>query len=100
MAFGTIAQLMLEALAAGETMARDTCRAEAGACVEFCRRVGLPVTLAALGITAAEQGAAIPQIAARAVVPGETIHNMPFPVTAAMVAAAVEAADAVGSAAT
>ena len=99
-AFGTIAQLMLESQAAGETTARAACRAEAGMCLEFCRRLGLPVTLEALGIGPAERDAAVPQIAARAVIPGETIHNMPFPVTAAMVAAAVEAADAEGSAAT
>lgn len=99
-AFGTVAQLMLEAEAATETTARAAAQAEAAACAGFCRRVGLPVTLADLGIGAADRAAAIPEIAARAVAPGETIHNMPFPVTATMVAAAIESADVVGSAAT
>jgi glycerol dehydrogenase len=95
-AFGTVAQLMLEA--AADATARDSARAEAAACATFFRRVGLPVSLVDLGITAAERGAAIPQIAARAVLAGETIHNMPFPVSAAMVEAAIEAADTLGTA--
>ncbi len=98
-AFGTVAQLMLEAQAAADATARDSARAEAAACATFFRRVGLPVSLVDLGITAAERGVAIPQISARAVLAGETIHNMPFPVTAAMVEAAIEAADTLGTAA-
>ena len=41
----------------------------------------------------------LPDVAARATEPGETIHNMPFPVDVDSVAAAIEAADAVGRAA-
>ena len=68
----------------------------------FFVRVGLPVTLDALGVGAdgAESlAAAVRRIAARATEPGETIHNMPFPVDVDSVAAAIEAADAVGRAA-
>jgi glycerol dehydrogenase len=60
--------------------------------VRFCRAVGLPVTLAELGLpaaTAADHDA----IATRATQAGETIHNLPRPVTAADVAAAIRQAD-------
>jgi glycerol dehydrogenase len=43
--------------------------------------------------------AAIRRVAERATQPGETIHNMPFPVDAGMVFAAIDAADALGRAA-
>jgi glycerol dehydrogenase len=99
-AFGTLVQLMLESRAAGDAAGRVAAVAEARACADFFRRVGLPVGLAELGITAAERAAAIPQIAARAVAAGETIHNMPFRVTAVAVADAIEAADAFATAAT
>ena len=68
----------------------------------FFVRVELPVTLGELGISAdgAESlAAAVRRVAARATEPGETIHNMPFPVDIDSVAAAIEAADAVGRAA-
>jgi glycerol dehydrogenase len=39
------------------------------------------------------------RIAVRATQPGETVHNMPFPVDVAGVAAAIQAADALGQAA-
>jgi glycerol dehydrogenase len=81
-AFGTLVQIVLDGTAAEEfaTAAR------------FCRAVGLPVTLAELGLPAATT-ADIDAIARRATQPGETIHNMPRPVTAAEVAAAIHEAD-------
>ena len=97
-AFGTLVQLMLESHAAGDAAGRTAAVAEARVCAEFFRRVGLPVTLADLGIAAAERAVVIPQIAARSVAAGETIHNMPFPVTAAAVADAIEAADSFATA--
>jgi glycerol dehydrogenase len=65
-------------------------------------RVGLPVTLGELGISAEGDeslAAAVRRIASRATAPGETIHNMPFPVDVDSVATAIEDADAVGRAA-
>lgn len=81
-AFGTLVQLVLDAAPAEEF----------AAVVRFCRAVGLPVTLRELGLPAATE-ADIDTIARRATQPGETIHNMPRPVTAAEVAAAIRTAD-------
>jgi glycerol dehydrogenase len=96
-AFGTLVQLALEVRAADADAGR---RDEMNHVAAFCARVGLPVTLRQLGI--AGGGAvhdAVLAIARRATIPGETIHNMPFPIDAAMAAAAIAAADAVGEAA-
>lgn len=60
--------------------------------VRFCRVVGLPATLAELGLPAAT-AADIGAIAVRTTQPGETIHNLPRPITAADVAAAIREAD-------
>jgi glycerol dehydrogenase len=63
----------------------------------FSTEVGLPVTLAEIGL-----GDAAPeilrQIAARTTAAGETIHNEPFEVRPEMVADALRAADATGQA--
>ncbi|MFZ4733121.1 MAG: glycerol dehydrogenase [Pirellulales bacterium] len=77
-AFGTLVQLVLDGAP----------EEEFAVLVRFCRTVGLPVTLAELGLPAAT-GADIDAIATRAVQPGETIHNLPRPVTAAIVAEAI-----------
>ena len=99
-AFGTLVQLLLEHAAASDPVERDTLAAEAERVAEFFVRVGLPVTLEQLGIAAdAARAGVIERIAAIATGPGETIHNMPFPVDAAGVVAAIESADAVGDAA-
>jgi glycerol dehydrogenase len=63
--------------------------------VDFCLQVGLPVTLADLGLD--PDPAVLAQIAAVACAEGETIHNEPFPVTPAMVVAALHGADAAGA---
>ncbi len=81
-AFGTLVQLVLDGTPADEFVA----------VVRFCRAVGLPTTLAQLGLPAAT-AADIDAVAARATQAGETIHNLPRPVTAADVAAAIREAD-------
>lgn len=86
-AFGVIVQLVLEG--ASHTQFAEVFR--------FSHAVGLPVTLAQIGCSelAAET---LRQVATRTTAPGETIHNEPFEVTAAMVHDAILAADAAGRA--
>ena len=64
---------------------------------EYCQRVGLPTTLAQLGVNA-NSDEDIHAIAERAVIAGETIHNEPFEITADAVACALKAADQQGRA--
>ena len=64
--------------------------------VRFCRDVGLPTTLAEIGLDATDR-ATLQNIARAAVEPGELIHNEPFKVTAPQVVDALIAADAVGN---
>jgi len=99
-AFGTLVQLALEARAADDGASRAEADAEARRVAEFLAGVGLPLTLSNLGVPAAEgpRRDAVAVVAARATAPGETIHNMPFAVDAAAVAAALLAADALGTA--
>jgi len=61
----------------------------------FCEDVGLPTTLAEIGVTDASDEK-IMKVAELATAAGETIHNEPIPVNARMVAAAIKAADAEG----
>ncbi|HWK24979.1 MAG TPA: glycerol dehydrogenase [Solirubrobacter sp.] len=63
--------------------------------VDFCLRVGLPVTLADIGVEADAE--TLRPVADAACADGETIHNEPFPVTPDMVVAALLAADAIGA---
>jgi len=63
----------------------------------FCCSVGLPVTLEQIGCADLPAGV-MAEVAARATAQGEWTHNEPFPVTAAMVAEAIHAADAAGRA--
>jgi len=81
-AFGTLVQLVLDGSPAEEFTT----------ILRFCRAVGLPTTLAQLGLPAAND-ADILAIADRATQPGETIHDLPRPVTAATVAAAIRETD-------
>lgn len=82
-AFGTIAQLILEAAPEEELME----------VMDFCSEVGLPVTLAEMGIT----DPALVMIAAeKACAPGETLHNMPGDVTPQQLYDAMLAADQLG----
>lgn len=62
---------------------------------EFCEAVGLPTTLADIGLGGASR-AELMQVAERAAAPGETIHNEPTEVTPQRVLSAILAADAEG----
>ena len=64
--------------------------------VRFCRDVGLPTTLAGVGL-AVDDRHTLEQIARAAVEPGGLIHNEPFEVTEHQVLEALLAADAVGN---
>ena len=86
MAFGTIAQLVLE----------DAPEEELNTVLDFCLDLGLPVCLADIGvdeITPEELMA----VAEKSCIPEESIHAMPFPVSPQDVAAAIVAADRIGS---
>jgi glycerol dehydrogenase len=80
--FGTLTQFALE----------DRPTREYNEFVAFCLSVGLPTTFADLdlGTVSKEE---LETVAKAATAPGETIHNMPFPVTPAMVVDAMVAAD-------
>ncbi|MBR3867570.1 MAG: glycerol dehydrogenase [Butyricicoccus sp.] len=84
-AFGTIAQLVLENIPAEELEE----------IIGFCVEVGLPVTLKQLGL-AEVTDEKIMAVAEAACAPSDTLHNMPFAVTPETVAAAIKAADAFG----
>jgi glycerol dehydrogenase len=84
-AFGLLVQLVLEGAP----------RATMEQVLAFSAEVGLPITLAEIGL--AELPAdVLAQVARRATAPGETIHNEPFEVTPDLVADAIGAADALG----
>ncbi|HEV7948959.1 MAG TPA: glycerol dehydrogenase [Glaciihabitans sp.] len=57
--------------------------------IVFTARVGLPTTLTEIGLSV-DNDAELQAVAEAATVPGETIHNMPFEVTAADVVAALK----------
>ena len=84
-AFGTICQLVLENASADEIF--DI--------ISFCQEVGLPTTLEDMGVKEINLDK-IMEVAKAATVEGETIHNMPFNVTAEMVYSAILAADNMG----
>lgn len=84
-AFGTIAQLVLE----------NAPEEELDEVIAFCKRVSLPTTLAQLGVE--NPGVdEIMAVAKASCAPGETIHNMPFAVTPEDVCAAILVADRLG----
>lgn len=84
-AFGTITQLVLEN-EDSESLAEI---------IEFCIELGLPVTLGQLGVTQITEEK-IMQVAEAAAADTDTLHNMPFAVTAKDVYAAIMAADSMG----
>jgi glycerol dehydrogenase len=86
-AFGLLVQLVLE----------GSPRATIDTVLGFSSEVGLPITLADIGLRELPRDH-LDAIANRAVAPGETIHNEPFEVTPEMVADAILAADALGRA--
>ena len=81
-AYGTLTQLVLE----------NAPLEEITEVLDFCRRVGLPTTLKELGADRASE-AQLREVAVAASVEGETIHNMPFPVCADDVYAAIVTVD-------
>jgi glycerol dehydrogenase len=86
-AFGLLVQLVLEGAP----------RATVAEVLGFSSEVGLPITLAGIGLHELPRDRLDP-IARRATAPGETIHNEPIEVTPEMVADAILAADAMGRA--
>ncbi len=83
-AFGTITQLVMENAPELEEV------------ILFCIEAGLPVTLRELGVEEVTPEK-IRAVAEAAAADTETIHNMPFKVTADSVYAAIMAADALGN---
>jgi len=61
----------------------------------FCESVGLPTTLADIGLSGVSD-AELLEVAKASCAEGETIHNEPIPVTPGMVFSALKAADAEG----
>ena len=81
-AIGLLTQLAVEGRPSSEF--RDV--------VEFCRAVGLPTTLADIGLgDVSEDDLQI--VGERTVAPGETAHNEPFPVTPELISDGIRAAD-------
>jgi glycerol dehydrogenase len=86
-AYGLLVQLVLE----GQP------RAVVEEVLDFATDVGLPITLADIGL-ADLPAELLQQVATRATAKGETIHHEPFEVRPDMVADAIRAADALGRA--
>lgn len=84
-AFGTLVQLVLE----------DAPEEELYDVLDFCKAVGLPTTLQELGIEKILPEE-IMSVAKAAAALEESIHNMPFPVTAKDVYSAILTADSIG----
>jgi glycerol dehydrogenase len=85
-AFGTLVQLVLEN---ADQSTLDTV-------LGFCKKVGLPTCLKDLGITNLDDERLM-KVAEASCAEGETMVNMPFTVTPKDVAAAIRAADVIGS---
>lgn len=84
-AFGTLVQLILE----------NSPIEEISEVLEFCHSVGLPTTLADIGLEDVTDEELM-KVAAASCAEGDTIHNMPFEVTEETVFSAIKAADAIG----
>lgn len=87
-AFGVITQLVLE----------NAPKEELNQVLDFCVSVGLPVTMAQIGVTEPTEEK-IYQVAEIACAESDTARNMPFEVNPDMIVGAIWAADAMGSAA-
>ena len=86
-AFGTLVQLVLE----------NAPKEEIAQVLEFCCQVGLPICLREIGVMSVTDEE-LRQVAAKACIPEESIHAMPFEVTEDMVIAAIITADHLGAA--
>lgn len=84
-AFGTLAQLMLE----------NATMEEVKTVLDFCTSVGLPICLEDIGVTSITQEELI-AVAEKSCIAEESIYAMPFPITVEAVAAAILAADTIG----
>ncbi len=84
--FGTIVQLVME------NADRNTLHSV----LDFCKSLSLPTCLKDLGVENLDDDR-LNLVAELSCAEGETIHNMPFPVTPALVAAAIRTADRIGS---
>jgi glycerol dehydrogenase len=84
-AYGVLVQLVLERKP--QSLVEEV--------LDFATRVGLPTTLAAIGL-GEMTGEMLNRISTRTTVEGETIHNEPFRVEPLMVAEAIRSADALG----
>ncbi len=84
-AFGLLTQLVLEGRPQGEIEE----------IYSFQRAVGLPVTLAAVGVDA-DNDTQLLTIAERSLIPGESSHNEPFEVSTDALISALKAADQLG----
>jgi glycerol dehydrogenase len=86
-AFGTLVQLVLE----------NGATSEIEEMIGFCTQVGLPVTLAQIGLRELSREM-LEKIALRATEAGESIHNEPFEASSDRVADAILTADELGRA--
>jgi glycerol dehydrogenase len=84
-AFGLLTQLVIEGRP----------QAEIDDIYRYQKAVGLPITLAQVGVDAGSDDQ-LRTIAERTVVPGESSHNEPFPVTVDALISALRAADQLG----
>jgi len=73
----------------------NRCLCEIKKVIEFCKSVGLPTTLDELGMGSVSKER-LYEVAKASTAEGETIHNMPFKVTADDVFAAILVADKLG----
>lgn len=84
-AYGTLTQLVLE----------NADLSEIEEVIYFCQEVGLPTTLAELGITSDVKDK-LNRVAKATLTPKSTIHNMPFPVTEEDIVSAMLVVDKLG----
>uniref|UniRef100_UPI0011DF7EDE iron-containing alcohol dehydrogenase n=1 Tax=Aeromonas sobria TaxID=646 RepID=UPI0011DF7EDE len=84
-AFGTLVQLVLE----------NAPMTEIETVLAFCRSIGLPTNLHMMGVKVLDM-ARLMAVAKASTAEGETIHNMPFKVTAEDVLAAIVTAHQLG----
>lgn len=85
-AFGLLTQLVIEGRPQDEIKI----------VLNFCKSVGLPLTLNEVGVDATDEKA-VREIAERALAPGESSHKEPFEVTVDMMIDAIRAADRMGA---
>lgn len=84
-AFGTIAQLVLE----------NSPIEEINQVLNFCLEVGLPVCLSDIGVDNITNEELM-EVAKKSCIPEESVHSMPFEITVESVAAAIMVADKIG----